>query len=152
MQSNSQKIKQLIQLHLDNLDKSLSQLEYSYSKCKAIGVKDSYTDEELEAFEALTARFARTVDILTQKLLVSLYKYLREEAKTFIDKANLAEKLGLVNNAEVIIALRDLRNEVSHEYSLYCLHEIFGQTLENIPKLKEIITSVEEYIKTNRIL
>ncbi len=152
MQSNSQKIKQLIQLHLNNLNKSLSQLEYSYNKCKTIGIKEDYTDQELEAFEALTARFSRTVDILTQKLLVSIYKYLREEAQTFLDRALLAEKIGLVDDAQILVTFRDLRNEISYEYSIYNLNEIFEQTLENTPNLKLLAASIEKYLKIKQIL
>ena len=55
------------------LDKSMKALAYFYEKCKAIGEKDEYDLEEQESFEALTSRFARTADILTQKVFKTLF-------------------------------------------------------------------------------
>jgi hypothetical protein len=54
------------------LEKSMTALAYSYEKCDAIGEKEEYDLEEQESFEALTSRFARTSDILTQKVIKTL--------------------------------------------------------------------------------
>jgi hypothetical protein len=48
----------------------------------------------------------------------------RPEAKTYIDKANLFEKLEIAN-AEDLKLMRDLRNEISHEYKLRDITELF---------------------------
>ena len=57
-----------IDIHFSELDKGLEALLYSYKKCQAIkDNKSEYNPEELEAFEAFSARFARASDILTQK-------------------------------------------------------------------------------------
>ena len=55
--------------HLALLQKSVIALDYSYDKCRTIGEKKEYDLEQQESFEALTSRFARTSDILTQKVL-----------------------------------------------------------------------------------
>jgi hypothetical protein len=55
--------------HLALLHKSVIALDYSYDKCSAIGEKEEFDLEQQESFEALTSRFARTSDILTQKVL-----------------------------------------------------------------------------------
>jgi len=55
--------------YLALLHQSVIALDYSYDKCNAIGEKGEYDLEQQESFEALTSRFARTSDILTQKVL-----------------------------------------------------------------------------------
>ena len=55
------------------LEKSMKALAYSHKKCEAIGEKEEYDLEEQESFEALTSRFARTSDILTQKDFKTLF-------------------------------------------------------------------------------
>jgi len=75
--------------NLKSLDRSMESLRYSYEKCKKIGWgKDHFDFEEQEAFEALTGRFARTSDLLTQKVIKTLFSLLQENIKTFIDGAN----------------------------------------------------------------
>ena len=74
--------------HLALLHKSVIALDYSYDKCSAIGEKEEFDLEQQESFEALTSRFARTSDILTQKVLKTLFILLQENTKTIIDVAN----------------------------------------------------------------
>jgi len=78
--------------NLDLLNKALDTFLYSYNNCKKIGVKEEYTYEESDKYEALTARFARISDILTQRVMKTVFLLIREVAKTFIDKINMSEK------------------------------------------------------------
>ena len=81
------------------LDRSMQVLEYSLKKAKKIGNKKEYDIEELDVFEALTSRYARTADILTQKIIKNLFMIMQEDAKTFIDRCNLSEKLNIIDSA-----------------------------------------------------
>jgi hypothetical protein len=94
--------------------------------------------EELDAFENLTSRFARTSDIYTQKIMKGIILILREDARTFLDSANLFEKLNIADVEELKL-IRDLRNEISHEYRLSDVSEIFEGVLEYSVKLLRII-------------
>jgi hypothetical protein len=99
------------------LGKAVSMLEYSLRLCKEIGLKEANTLEELDSFECLTSRFARTSDIYTQKVMKGIILILREEANTFIDKANLFEKLEIANSEDLKL-IRDIRNEISQAHPL----------------------------------
>jgi len=105
-----------LQENFEALEKSLDVLNYSFRKCKSLGKEEEYEPEEQESFEALTSRFARTSDILTQKVFKSLFAILQENVKTIIDSANILEKLGIVENADEILNIRELRNQIAHEY------------------------------------
>ena len=139
----------LVQLdeYLTILDKSLVALEYSYDKCNAIGEKGEYDLEQQESFEALTSRFARTSDILTQKVFKSLFILLQEDMKTFIDMANFLEKLEIVDNADDLLNIREIRNQIAHEYVEPDVKSLFMDVLHYVPQLKNVINNVKAYYK-----
>src|SRR5712672_2067409 len=89
-----------LQEHLLLVEQSATTLRHSLAQCAQVGIKAEYTLDELDRFEALSARFARTSDLYTQRLLKSLFIVLREDAVSFLDKARLAEKLAVIDDAE----------------------------------------------------
>ena len=131
---------------LERLNLSLKNLNYSYQKCLQIGIKEDYPEDELEIFESLTSRFARTADIFSQKILTTLFILIKENPVSFIDKAHLAEKLGIIGSAKDLQEIRELRNEIAHEYSMRDISEIFEDVLKCTEKLKIILASAQTYI------
>jgi hypothetical protein len=142
-------LKKEFKKNLEELRLSLRVLNYSYDKCSKIGTKDDYSDEELESYESLTSRFARTSDIFTRKTLTTLFILIKENPRSFIDKANLSEKLGIIDSSVDLQEIRELRNEIAHEYSMRDITEIFDDVLIHTGKLKEIIESALTYIDKN---
>lgn len=63
---------EILSKSLSDLDKSITWLKKSYQKCSLIGIKGSYADSEIEAFETLCNRFGRAVDMLVMKVLRSI--------------------------------------------------------------------------------
>jgi uncharacterized protein with HEPN domain len=106
-------------------------------------------ETNVESYEALASRFVRTSDIFTQKTLTTLFILIKETPRSFIDKANLSEKLGIIDSSVDLQEIRELRNEISHEYSLRDITEIFDDVLKHTGKLKEIIDSALAYIDKN---
>jgi uncharacterized protein with HEPN domain len=129
------------------LENSLIALDYSYDKCNAVGEKEEYDLEQQESFEALTSRFARTSDILTQKVFKALFILLQEDMKTIIDMANFLEKLEIVDNAADLLNIREIRNQIAHEYVEPDVKSLFMDVLHYIPQLKNIINNVKAYYK-----
>ena len=84
-------LKKQLDFDLAYLNRSMEVLAYSLQKARKIGIKKAYVIEELDVYEALTSRFARTADILTQKIIKNLFMIMQEDAKTFIDRCNLSE-------------------------------------------------------------
>jgi len=135
---------------LNRLDRSVEMLKYSLQQCRKIGIKEDYSLEELDRFESLTSRFARTSDIYTQKVMKGIILVLREEANTFIDRANLFEKLEIAN-AEDLKLIRDLRNEISHEYKVDDIAEIFEAVMEYCDKLIEVIDKTKVFVSAKNL-
>jgi uncharacterized protein YutE (UPF0331/DUF86 family) len=127
------------------LDKSVVALRYSYKKCSAIKEESEYDLEQQESFEALTSRFARTSDILTQKVFKTLFILLQENTKTFIDVANFLEKLEIIEKADDLLNIREIRNQIAHEYVESDIKALFHDVLRYVPLLKKIIDNVKNY-------
>lgn len=137
----SKNLQELLEMELKQLQEAGEILEYSYDVCSKIGIKESYTFEELDKFEALTGRFARTSDILIQKIFRTLDNMELEMPGTAIDRINRAERRGLIS-AETFKEIRYLRNDIAHEYVLDTVDEIYKKTLELTPYLLETVKKV----------
>ncbi len=132
--------------NLELLTLSRKVLDYSYEKCRKINLDKGCTAQKLESFEALTSRFARTSDILTQKLIKTLFLITQDIPKTFIDAANMLEKMEIIKKADIILDIRQLRNEIAHEYALRDINTIFKDVFKHVPLLFDIIDDVERYV------
>ena len=139
-------LKKQLDFDLSYLDRSMKVLEYSLKKAKKIGNKKEYVIEELDVYEALTSRYARTADILTQKIIKNLFMIMQEDAKTFIDRCNILEKLNIIDNAMELYNIRKLRNDIAHEYCISDISEIFTDVLEYTEVLLSIAKRVQIYI------
>ena len=95
---------------------SVNTLLLSIEKCQTIGEKVDYNFEELESFDSLTSKFNRTSDIFTQKVLRTTWMLLHEPFAPYIDMVNKGEKMFLIKSADQMIEIRDLRNQIAHEY------------------------------------
>jgi len=141
-------IGQQLKEDLELLQKSVEVLTYSYGQCKPLVGKMDLQPEEKEAIEALTARFSRTSDLLTQKIVKIILILLKEDIATFIDRAYFLEKLEIITDAHQLIDIRSLRNEIAHEYSSD-LSELFKGVLNQTALLIGVIKSLQEYIENH---
>lgn len=66
--------------------------------------------------EAFVGRFGRLQDTVGDKLLPLLITALGEKASAAIDNLDRAERLGLLRSADELMAMRNLRNQMVHEY------------------------------------
>ena len=105
-----------------------------------------FTRENVERFEkdvdlaervdAFVSRFGRLQDTVGDKLLPNYLNAVGETAGPAVDNLNRAEKLGLVGSVEIWMALRDLRNQMMHEY------------MEDLDKLTEALNKGHEHVTT----
>ena len=134
-----------LQQVLKQLQEATRWLERSLAQCSSIGIKDKYTAEEYDYFEALIGRFARVSDILIQKVYRSIDAVEFENDGTLIDVIHRAEKRNLVANIDEIRTIKDLRNSIAHEYVDAMLLEIFQDTLKFTPALLDLVHRAETY-------
>ena len=122
------------------LESSIGYLKYSFEKINKKSINSNSTSpEDLETYEALVSRFARTTDIFVAKYLRSFV--LKDDpafSGSLIDTINYAEKKGLIVSAKNWIEIRELRNKISHEYAAADLKIIFDQVMLLTPEVLEI--------------
>ncbi len=139
----------ILMLHdtLKDLDESRRWLQRSYDICRAIGGKDAYSDDEFDAFETLTGRFSRTCDLIVQKGFRSIDKVELEDRGTLLDALNRAHKRGLIESVDEIRLIRELRNEIVHEYRRANLQKLFQSILAQTPKLFSLLDRIQDYCR-----
>ncbi len=104
-------------------DKHLSRMNSAYRKAAVMLplTVEKYvelSEEEVEHIDQYLFRFAKLQDTMGEKLFKSLLLFLDEEVegKPFVDILNRMEKLLLIDDAQSWRVLRDIRNELSHQY------------------------------------
>jgi hypothetical protein len=136
---------EVLQVNLDNLSSSLVWLRRSYGRCSLIGIKNEYTEDEFDQFEILTSRYARTTDLIVNKVLRSIDTVEFIAGGTIIDAINRAEKNGIVDSVSELRDIKDLRNEIAHEYETKDLSQLFAAVLAAVPRIYEIADRIIQY-------
>ena len=137
----------LLRESLNRLADAERWLRRSYAQCSQIDLGAALSDLEYDAFENLTSRFARVSDMVLQKIFRSIDHLELEEGGTLLDVLNRAEKRGLVASADQFRELRELRNEIAHEYALDDLKALFASVLEHTPALLAILDNIRAYCR-----
>jgi hypothetical protein len=142
-----QAIIDLVQSEWELLQAAVDTLQLSIRKCQLIGIKESYTFEELESFDSLTSKFNRTSDIFVQKVLRSVWMLLHESFIPFIDMMNKSEKMLMLRSADKMIEIRDLRNQIAHEYLPEAICDLIPEVIELTSQLIENIENCRRFMK-----
>lgn len=110
------------------LEVAISGMKQSLQRCEKIGIKSSYSFEEMKVFDSLSSKLSRNSNILFQKIFKSIIILSRERTPTsFIDKINLLAKMNVIQNPEMAIAVRDYRNQIVHEYFIDQIINLYPQ-------------------------
>ena len=64
-----------------------------------------------------------------------------------IDVINRVHKRGLFESVDDVRQIKDLRNDIAHEYVLYDIKSIFSETFYFTPKLLDIVENTKKYCK-----
>ena len=98
--------------HLTTTDKRL--FADQFTMAQAIRLEE---DPDLaEQVDAFVGRFGRLQDTVGDKLLPLLLTALGEKPFAVIDNLDRAERLGLIKSADEWMTMRNLRNQMVHEY------------------------------------
>lgn len=95
---------------------------------------------QLGMAEILINRFSKLQDTIGQKIFPQFLTLLGEDIyqKTFIDRLNMLEKLGIIDDANQWQSYRDARNAATHEYP-----DNLGRMADN---LNHVMTLSQELI------
>ena len=143
---------EILHKNLKVLNMSADWVLRSYEQTREIIIKKDYTAEEFDKLENLASRYARTTDMLVNKVLKSIDTFEYEEIGTIIDVMNRAEKREIVSSAELLHTIKDLRNNIVHEYQISEISKFFTDIIKYTPVLLEIIQNVNKYCEKYVVL
>ena len=134
------KLNQLYQEQKIKLLKAIDHLEYSYRKIIQLPITLESLDEEmLETWESFAARFSRVSDIfLTKYIRASVLLNDPGYSGSLRDFLDQAEKLGLLEDVNSWMGIRELRNISAHEYTEKDLSIFFERIKQEAPRLINI--------------
>jgi len=138
--------KQLLAEQIQALISAAGILRSSHEKCQIMGAGPGLNNEQMESFEALTARFARLSDMIIQQIFRSIDVLDLEDSGTVRDRINRAEKKRLIGSAEDFVQIRMLRNEIAHEYKTETILDIFERVLMLTPPLLQAVENIKRYV------
>ena len=113
-----------IQKLIVECDKHLKRINGAYLKMSIFMPLDEnkyqqLSDDEIEHIDQFLFRFAKLQDAIGEKLFMLLLEFMEEEntrTKPFIDILNRLEQLGLLDDKNVWLELRKIRNNIAHQY------------------------------------
>ncbi len=108
---------------LRECDVHAGRVEYARGECSRLFplTSDScrtLSDDEVAHVDQLIYRFTKLRDALGAKLFPAIVGYLREDAEslTVLDRLAHLERAQVISNAERWQELRELRNQLAHDY------------------------------------
>lgn len=126
-------------------------VRYSSGRVERLGpLAERPSDEALVELDALTARFARLADILLQKVFRAIDAVELVDEGSLIDRMNRAEKRGIIDSAAQWREIRQLRNQIAHDYVITDQRELFEATIRYAPELLRTLEKIEGYSKSVR--
>jgi uncharacterized protein YutE (UPF0331/DUF86 family) len=141
----------LLRQALEELAAARRHLDFSATRVSALPADlKGVSDAQLESAEAYTSRFARTVDLLVNKVLRGIDRVELRPSGTLLDVINSAEQRGLVERAEALREMKAMRNEVAHDYAGQRLPEVFAFCRERKVLLDAICDRAAEHARRFR--
>ena len=103
------------------------------------------TDDDRETFEALTSRFGRALDFMTQKLLRTIDRIELTDEGSVLDRVNRFKKRKILKDEINYGLLKDLRNQIVHEYIIDETDRVVRESLNYTPLLRDMLDKAKDY-------
>ncbi len=139
-------------LHIKRIFEALAIVQ-KYFPLSANSYEDLQRDGAMAFLDQFVYRYSKLQDKIGSsviKNIVYLVEY-SESGKTFIDKLNILEKEGFIESAIMWEGFRDLRNRLSHEYSIDIeqqikilneVYEAYSYISKDFAKMKNFLLSL----------
>ena len=141
-------INKQLHLDLDLAEKAVAIFVKSVEKSALLLNRTSpkaLTDDERESLESLTSRYARALDFLTQKLLRTIDKIELTDDGSVLDRVNRFKKRGVLREEVNYGILKDLRNQIAHEYIIDESDRVVHDVLKYSHLIVEMFSNAKSY-------
>ncbi len=137
--------KKILQDAVKQLAKSEHWLKRSYQQCATISFEKGLSPEEFDKVENLASRFARSVDILTNKVFRAVDALELVTGGTLIDTINRAAKRNIIKSEQQLRQMKETRNSIVHEYTEEKLIGLMLKIVQFTPALLADIAATQTY-------
>ena len=143
LQEKLQKSISIANLHLKRMNSS-----YHFIHSVLPLTDSNYTnlnDEQIAYIDQYIFRFAKLQDVIGKKIFKTILQFEYEDTSEYSlkDVLNGLEKLKIINSVKEWLDLREIRNEVSHEYPI-----TDEDSIRSLNKLFEMRSSLENIFQT----
>jgi len=130
---------------LEQMQKASAWLQRSRRLCQDLTAQTELEESDWDKLETLSGRFARLCDLIIHKVFRALDRYELEPPGTLLDVLNRAERRRLIDSVDDMRALKDLRNEIAHEYAEDDLRRLHEEIMRGCPRLLDVVRRIDEY-------
>ncbi|MBW8331902.1 MAG: hypothetical protein K0M40_07770 [Prolixibacteraceae bacterium] len=140
---------QKCRIHLQRIQYAVSQTEKLFPLEREI--YQNLDDAQIGSIDQLVFRFTKLQDELVTNTFRYVLVYLQEDIldKPFRDILNRLERLNIIDSSDTWLALRELRNDLAHEYPVMLEETIDKLNLlfVQLPVLENILITIERLVK-----
>ncbi len=136
-------------IHLRRLHYAVGQTEKIFPLNK--NIYQSLNDAQIGNIDQLVFRFTKLQDELGTNTFRYVLVYLQEDIidKPFRDILNRLERLKIIDSSDTWLSLRELRNDLAHEYPMMLEETIdkLNHLFVQLPVLENIFITIEQMVK-----
>ena len=145
-----------LKISLQKCSTHMSRLHYATSQVSMLfpltfEKYDTFSDAIIGNIDQMIFRFTKLQDELGNNTFRFLLEYLQEDitGKPFRDILNILERLKIIESADTWLALRELRNDLTHDYP-ELIHETIDKLnhlYRQLPLLENILTITRQQVE-----
>lgn len=139
---------QKCRIHLQRLHYAVSQTEKLFPLTRE--TYQNLSDAQIGNLDQLVFRFTKLQDELGTNTFRYLLIHLQEDIldKPFRDILNRLEQLKIIDSSDTWLALRELRNDLAHEYPIMLEETIdkLNHLFVQLPVLENILITIERLV------
>lgn len=130
----------ILKENLAALQQAMSWLSHSLKLSGSIKDFSNLSQTDYDHLELVTARYARCTDLLFNKIFRGIYLIEKGSSPTMLDSLLYLSQKGVISSVNDTRFLKELRNDIVHEYLLENLTELY----ENVYRYSPVVLALAE--------
>lgn len=156
MTTNQQIKKERLQTSIEKCRLHIKRLQYASTQIEGLFplTVDKYnnlSEATIGNIDQMVFRFTKLQDELGNNSFRFLLEFLQEDitGKPFRDILNILERLQIIDSSDIWLSLRELRNDLTHEYPMMIDETInkLNHLFKQLPLLEKILKTVQHHAR-----
>lgn len=143
-----------VNIHVQKINLAIQKIGHLFPMDAKI-VRSISDDEEFSWIEVLVTRFSKLQDFIGNKLMNEFLLSTGDsiDNMTVLDKIHKLEKLGIIENEDIWMSMRNVRNHLTHEYPDHpeLTAQYLNQMFNLVPNLLNLVEQFKKRIPIQKI-